>query len=136
MRMTSSTCLLPGMSTLIPMEIMNLMLTWNSTGKNCGRYEPHKEHWGRSLFFSELLRKGGRRRFNRSLPRLLGLPNWPDRAPTGDPPAFNAHSRCGPGSGLAQHVFRLPARLPAAKPRGETSTPRRQPKNAVRYVED
>ena len=30
----------------------------------------------------------------------------------GDPPAFNAHSRCDRGSGLVQHVFRLPARPP------------------------
>jgi hypothetical protein len=67
------------------------------------------------------------------LPRGLDQPKCPSNAPARDPAAFNAH-RLGTGaSGLVQHVFHLPARIPIAEPLGETCAPRRQAKNALRY---
>src|SRR4051812_1555263 len=43
-------------------------------------------------------------------------PGCPDGASTKDAAAFNTHSPGGEGSGLAQHVFRSPARIPATEP--------------------
>jgi hypothetical protein len=46
-------------------------------------------------------------------------PDCLDGAPAKDPGAFNTHSPGGGGSGLVQHIFRLPARIPALEILGE-----------------
>jgi hypothetical protein len=57
-----------------------------------------------------------------------------DDASAKHPAPFNAHSRGGTKGGLAQHVFRSPARIQLSSFRGEACAPRRQAKNAVRYA--
>ena len=54
--------------------------------------------------------------FQRPASSRLNRPRCPDGAPAKDPAAFNAHSPGGGGSGLVQHVFRSPARIPTAEP--------------------
>jgi hypothetical protein len=72
--------------------------------------------------------------------QTVTMPGNPDRLdpcrqPAGqNPPAFNAHSLGGAASGLAQHVFRSPARIQLRSPNAEACAPRRQTKNAVRYI--
>jgi hypothetical protein len=51
----------------------------------------------------------------RSSPCALSCGKCSDGVPAEDPEPFNAHSPGGRGSGLAQHVFRSPARIPAAE---------------------
>ena len=53
------------------------------------------------------------------------------RAPPSDPGPLNAHSPGAWGSGLVQHVFRLPARPPAADP--SHRAPRAAPPSEKRY---
>jgi hypothetical protein len=70
-------------------------------------------------------------------PRSVPSTRWPEcsnGASAKDPPAFNAHSLGGAASGLAQHVFRSPARIQLRSPNAEACAPRRQTKNAVRYI--
>jgi hypothetical protein len=50
------------------------------------------------------------------LPRGLNQPKCPGSAPATDPAAFNAHRPGAGASGLVQHVFHLPARIPIAEP--------------------
>ena len=52
-----------------------------------------------------------------------------------DPAAFNAHSPTVWGCGLAQHVFRPPARTPTGKLAGRRLCAARRAKNAVRSQE-
>ena len=71
------------------------------------------------------------------LPRFMPStrrPECSDGASAKDPAANNAHSPGGTGSSLAQHVFRSPARIQLRSPREMARAPRRQAKNAVRYV--
>jgi hypothetical protein len=44
-------------------------------------------------------------------------PECPEGASAKDAVVFNTHSPGGGGSGLAQHVFRSPARIPATESR-------------------
>ena len=60
-------------------------------------------------------------------------PECPDGASAKDAAAFNAHSPGGGGSGLAQHVFRSPARIPATESRTDGSV-RRAAKRKTLYV--
>src|ERR1700680_3518744 len=60
-------------------------------------------------------------------------PGCPKGASANDAAAFNTHSPGGGGSGLAQHVFRSPARIPATESR--TARPlRRAAKRKTLYV--
>jgi hypothetical protein len=60
-------------------------------------------------------------------------PTGPEATSAKDDAAFNTHSLGGGGSGLAQHVFRSPARIQQRIPNGRVCAPRRQAKNALRY---
>jgi hypothetical protein len=50
------------------------------------------------------------------LPRGLNQTKCPVSAPARDPAVFNAHKLRAGASGLVQHVFHLPARMPIAEP--------------------
>ena len=59
-------------------------------------------------------------------------PECPDGASAKDAAAFNTHSLGGGGSGLAQHVFRSPARIQPRSP--EWGPVRRAAKRKTLYV--
>jgi hypothetical protein len=60
-------------------------------------------------------------------------PGCSDGALAKDAAAFNTHSQGGGGSGLAQHVFRSPARIPATGSRTARSM-RRAAKRKTLYI--
>jgi hypothetical protein len=114
----------------IPHAVQRPGETWRAI-----RYRKKSQHCGRRTDYDGRSNARLPRRITpaRGLPRRLDRWKCPDTATAKDPPAFNAHSQGGGGSGLVQSVFRSPARIPITDPRGKSCAPRRQAKNARHY---